>query len=278
VKVVSLIFVLLAFVIVTPAQSPVNPPPSGEYPAHVPSSENERDWYSEMVKRSQNPSSRQALAKEDRVLKKGLLAPTAQDRTDNQDLLNQKDTGLIRLLPREVYDWRTYHTAKKLDMIGGGSYYSFLFLTHAFSEISDLQLDRNSLSVGFVGFEYGFMADLGDTTLESASQHSVALFMSSYEPPRTEPEAHCERLRFRKGVAVEQSLLKSTLPVRLNATYLLRSIHYGAPDALIAFRISRQDTDGSLIIPWKLLRVFSPRALDNRFVVRVNPTTKCSPD
>jgi hypothetical protein len=43
--------------------------------------------------------------KEDRILKKGLLAPTENDRNSFSDFLRDRHTGLIRLMPRESYDW-----------------------------------------------------------------------------------------------------------------------------------------------------------------------------
>lgn len=66
----------------------------------------------------------QGPKRENRVIKSGLLAPSAQDRTDHRDFLTQRDTGLIRLLPREVFGWRVYKTPVKLHLRGGGAYYS----------------------------------------------------------------------------------------------------------------------------------------------------------
>jgi hypothetical protein len=45
-----------------------------------------------------------------------------------------------------------------------------------------------------------------------------------------------------------------TVPVKENSTYLLRSIGYRSSDVLVAFRLVRQDLDGSVIIAWKLLK------------------------
>jgi len=42
----------------------------------------------------------------------------------------------------------------------------------------------------------------------------------------------------------------------VNTTYLLRSIDYGTSDVLVAFRVFRKDSDGGLIIAWKLLNKF----------------------
>jgi hypothetical protein len=36
----------------------------------------------------------------------------------------------------------------------------------------------------------------------------------------------------------------------------LRSINYSDSDVLVAFRVLRKDTDGSLIIAWKMLKEY----------------------
>src|SRR5690349_19237248 len=64
------------------------------------------------------------------VLENKLLAPSADDKAAFADLLKQENTGLIRLLPREKYD----ETPNKMTLTvrGGGAFYSFDRLTHAY--------------------------------------------------------------------------------------------------------------------------------------------------
>jgi hypothetical protein len=78
--------------------------------------------------------------------------------------------------------------------------------------------------------------------------------MAEYATPTSEPEARSEARRFGQGVTVGGLLYKQRLPVKANTTYLLRSINYVASDVLVAFRVVRQDSDGSIIIVWKLLK------------------------
>ena len=47
---------------------------------------------------------------------------------------------------------------------------------------------------------------------------------------------------------------KRNVPVKEGATYLLRSINYGKSDVLVGLHVLRKDTDGSVIIAWKLLK------------------------
>ena len=64
-------------------------------------------------------------------------------------------------------------------------------------------------------------------------------------------------MRFNDGMKVQGALYRSQLPLEINATYLLRSMIFGSSDVLVAFRIVRQDPDGSAIILWKRLKQYS---------------------
>lgn len=251
------------------AQAKMQPPPFGE--AHV----GGYDPIKEDFERGRiPPEPRYGPAKEKRVLTKGLLAPSADDRFEHEAFLKQPDTGLIKLLPREIFDWRTYHTEKRLAIRGGGAYYSFFNLTHEYGYGSDLELDHNMFLVGFAGADFGMMVNLGDVPLSDVSaKDSRAAFLATYRPPLYEPEARCEFKRFREGVVVDEKLYKRSLPVRVNSTYLLRSINYGRSDVLIGFRVARQEPDGSVIIAWKKLKEW--RRPDIGRVLYVNPVNKC---
>jgi hypothetical protein len=200
---------------------------------------------------------RRDVAREDRVLKNGLLAPSAQDRLTYESFLRERKTGLIRLMPRESYDWETYHAKKRIPIRGGGAYYSFANLTHAYGYGNDLALERNVLSVGFGGADYGMLTNLGDRPLEGITLDNPGLrFIAQYKPPAREQSARFEYRRFQSGVTMDGVLYRSRLPLEIGATYLLRSIVYRESDVLVAFRTVREDADGSVIIAWKLLRKY----------------------
>lgn len=222
------------------------------------------------------------VSREDRVLKKGLLAPTAQDRTDHSAFLKQSNTGLIRLLPYQRNNERLVR--------GGGAYYSFHYISHQYGRGSDIELMRpviitsgsvsrrvlegihDMLSVGFAGADYGMLTNLGNVPLdEITAKDPRAHFLANYRPPRGQPEARCEARRFVIGETIDGLLYKKNLPVQLGDTYLLRSINYNESDVLVALRVARRDDDGSVIIAWKLLKDFRPRELEN-----VNVKSKCS--
>jgi hypothetical protein len=161
-------------------------------------------------------------------------------------------------MPREVYDWETYRTAKQVNIRGGGSYYSFAHLTHAYGFGSDLGLERDTLRVGFAGADYGILTNIGETPLADVTRNDPRIrFMVDYKAPPQESAARSEYRRFQKGFAVDGARYTSSLPVSVNTTYILRSINYSQSDVLVAFRVVRKDSDGSIIILWRLLGHYS---------------------
>lgn len=186
------------------------------------------------------------------ALEKKFLAPSEEDRAAFADFLGQPDTGLIRLLPREVFD-----KDSKLTIRGGGAYYSFIRLTHAYGYGSDIELQQGRLSVGFAGADYGMLVRVGDGPLEAISlDHPAVRFLSAYTAATEEPQARLEQRRFGAGTTIDGLLVKESLPVEINATYVLRSINYSESDVLVAFKVIGKDPDGSVTLLWKLLKKY----------------------
>lgn len=156
--------------------------------------------------------------------------------------------GAARLLPRGRYDGFT-------SLRGGGAYYSFVLKTNEYGYGSDLELSNGQLSVGFAGSDFGFLSDLGNIEIETAHKHSSVETFADYQPPKRDAEAREEKRRFREGV-MASVLKKSMLPVNVGNVYLLRSINYRTSDILVAFRIEREDADGSIVIFWKAIKKF----------------------
>lgn len=199
-----------------------------------------------------------------RIVEKQFLAPSDDDRATFSEFLKQPDRGLIRLLPREDFDGFR-DKPSPLTIRGGGAYYSFVRLTHEYGYGSDIELSRGELSVGFAGFDYGAIALIGDVPLEEVtSELPAAAFLINYTPPSSEPAAREEGRSFWPGKALDGLTYSRRLPVKVNGTYLLRSISYENSDVLVALRVVRKDTDGSLIIAWKMLEKFpTPKVARN---------------
>ena len=261
-----------------PAQEPGPPPPSAaSFPnidrVPLPSTGNPPGWVA-------------APKRESRVIKKGILAPAESDVTAHQFLLSQKKTGIMRLLPRDIYDSQRFNVAKRVDLRGGGAYYSFHYLSHEYGYGSDISYEHGYLIAGgFAGADYGFLTDLGDTPLEPiVATDPRAAFSFNYTAPRKEYEARIEQRKFRfvfahngdtGGVTVDGVLYRKNLPMKVNHTYLLRSISYDKSDLLVALRVVSISDDGGLTIAWKILKEFTPTKLLR--VVHVRDLSNCAP-
>lgn len=203
--------------------------------------------------------------REPRVVKKGILAPLESDVAQHQFLLSKNNTGLMRLLPREHFDWEVYKVRKQAEMRGGGSYFSFHYRSHQYGYGSDLSYEQGFLKVGFAGADYGMLTDLGDTPLESISAEDPrANFLLNYKAARKEKDARLEFQKFNtirvphgmSGYIVDGVSYQRRVEAVEKHTYLLRSIVYGTSDLLVAFRVVRINDDGGLTIAWKTLKKY----------------------
>jgi hypothetical protein len=192
------------------------------------------------------------------ALEKSFLEPGEEDRIRYAEFLGQRDTGLIRLLPREKFDSEVYkNNQKTITMRGAGAYYSFTRKTQEYGYGSDISLDSGQLQTGFAGADYGMLTDLGDIPLESVGAETPAVaFFGAYQPPQQEQIARKEAMRISQGAELDGLPVKRSVPLKLNSTYLLRSINYSSSDVLVALKVVRIDSDGSATILWKLLKKY----------------------
>ncbi|HEV7891204.1 MAG TPA: hypothetical protein VGP08_11210 [Pyrinomonadaceae bacterium] len=201
--------------------------------------------------RSQAAAEIESLRAQITAREAALFSISKEDTTAHALFLAQPGTGLVRLLPREKWDG-------KLSVHGGGAYYSFTRRTHEYGHGSDISLEQNYLGVGFAGADFGFMLNLGDVPLEMLSLDAEALrFPSSFKTPTLEADARATHLSFYEpGRSEGEFVYKSRLPVSVGSTYVLRSINYDDWDVLVAFRVIKKDSDGSIVLLWKMLEEF----------------------
>ena len=186
---------------------------------------------------------------ESRVIKSGILAPATEDIESHKQFLSQKNTGLIRLLPRGAYNIR---------IRGGGGYYSFSALSHDYNAGSDIELSIGLLSSGFAGADYGILTNVGDATLDELTLDDTRVtYLAGYKPPSREADARAEFRRSTQGFTNNGQLYARMALAEVDSSYLLRSILYEKSDVLVAFRVVRIDEDNSVTIAWKLLTKFS---------------------
>jgi hypothetical protein len=186
------------------------------------------------------------------------LSPSAEDRALFAEFLLQRDTGLARILPREKY-------REKLTLREGGAYYSFTRMSNSYDRDPQIVLEQDTLRTGFGGADFGFIASLGDIPIESVGlDHPGVQYLAAFATPSIEADARDLYRRTGTGFTNAGYVYKSSLPSMAGRTYILRSISYSRFDVLVAFRVVRQDPDGSLIIAWKKLKEFSTPILDRR--------------
>ena len=190
------------------------------------------------------------------TIEKKLVLPADSDRQAFAEFLQQPDTGLVRLLPSEVYN-ATESSKGLLAINGGGAFYSFVRLTHDYGQGSDILLSRGYLSVGFAGTNYGILAQVGNVDLNEISvEHPGALFLANYQAPTEASVAGQEKSRFGSGITVDGINYSRRVKAEVGMSYVLRSIDFGVSDWLVALKVVRRDSDGSLIIAWKVLKKF----------------------
>ncbi|MFY9572584.1 MAG: hypothetical protein WAV20_14385 [Blastocatellia bacterium] len=178
------------------------------------------------------------------------LAPSSKDRARYADFLTQPDTGLIHLLPREIFQ-------DKLTIAGGGAYYSFASQSHEYGLGSDIQLEQGRFKAGFSGSDFGFLTRLGKVAIEDITlDQPGAQFLSTFAAPTRERDARDQQTRAAAGFDVNGFTYISRDKVKRKTSYLLRSVVYGFSDLLVVFRIVTQDDDGSVVIVWKILKKF----------------------
>jgi hypothetical protein len=140
---------------------------------------------------------------------------------------------------------------------GGGAYYSFTKLNHVPNLWADLRFTDGKLEVAFGMEVVGALTMLGDVPLDSLTTESEGVsLLAKYEPPSEVKRAKREHERFKGGVALDHLLFKTAFQVQKNMTYALRSIAYNRSDLLVAFRVLRQEEDGSVLLLWKRIEKF----------------------
>jgi hypothetical protein len=179
-----------------------------------------------------------------RALEKDFLAPDASDLKQAQ-----KDFGVFRLLPRERFK-------NRFNVLGNGAYYSFSSLSHDYREKPQIGLQNDFLEVGFAGADYGLMRDLGEVPLNNITPEIEAVrYLLYYRPPTTETEVRQEQ-RAAASFGINGIYYSNRVPAVVGRTYVLRAISFDKSDILVALKIHRKDSDGSLIIFWKYIEQF----------------------
>jgi hypothetical protein len=189
-----------------------------------------------------------------------LLKPTRAERATHEQFLKQPHVGLVRLLPDSkvvTIDELDKGKSNKFRLAVGGAFYSFTRLNHS-PWRADLKLKDGDLEVAFGPDVIGAITTLGDVPIDSVTLNSPGVStLATYAPPLERKRAQGEYEGFKAGLTLAGYTFQTRLPVRENTTYALRSIAYGQSDLLVAIRVVKQNSDGSVLLLWKRIDKFS---------------------
>lgn len=187
----------------------------------------------------------------DRVVE-DLLSPSPTDIKQAES----DGVKVFRLMPREVYG-RQIAVPQE-----GGACYSFTTGSHDYQKIAQIMLEQNYLSAGFAGADYGLMGDLGNIPLSDAIVETPEVaFLLKYKAPINILDARVEQRKAHQ-YETDAFTLRNRFPVSIGHAFVLRAISFRDADILVAFKVMRKDTDGSLIIFWKKIADFDKPQLD----------------
>lgn len=199
------------------------------------------------------------------------LYPSADERERFAAFLRQPRSGLVRLIQSGDCedDPRVLQVGSCRDAIppvpGGGTFYSFTRSRHELRRLSDIWLEGDVFRVGFAGSVLGVMTMLGDVPLEGLSPESSGVnYLLRLMPPVSLAEARNQYRRNISGFRVSGHRYGVTAPVRMGATYVLRSTtykfgdeldrHRKLEDVLVTFRVVGITAAGSVTLLWKEIR------------------------
>ena len=218
--------------------------------------------------------------------KKELLAiePSQDDKKKHSVFLKSKHAGILRLVPDAGCASSTKvlvvsPECQKYSMPGGGSSFSFRTENYRIPRLADLTFTGKSLIAKGVLLEAIFVS-LGDRPLGQISLKTDAVgFLRSMKPSETVEEAYDFAQELSEGTTRDGFVYGRGVLAKENTSFALRSIAFRGKwlnaaggvtynelefdkrrDVIVAFRIVRKDSDGSLIILWKRLQnIRSPK-------------------
>lgn len=113
----------------------------------------------------------------------------------------------------------------------------------------------------------GIISEIGEVNLERLELSAKEFdFLNKFKIKTSEAETRQQNQNLRKGIRADNFIYSNSAPVKLNSTYVLRSIDYSSEkkarsgkadksaDMLIALKVVGLENDGSVIILWKELK------------------------
>ena len=221
---------------------------------------------------------------EQRAAIKEILTPNPEDLNKYKEFLQKSGTGIFRLFP----DFDCIPEKKLIrvdgdcaDLIPNTWFYSFRRKNYSDADYFDILFrDGNLISEGYL--TQGILVRLGDVPIETVLLGSSGVkFLSDFIPETEIEKAKSRFAQISKGLQADGYRYASRIKAEENTTYALRVVAYRNEnktvnrllanatandrkfinlnyadkriDLIVAFRIIRQDKNGSLSILWKIL-------------------------
>jgi hypothetical protein len=210
------------------------------------------------------------------------ISPNVEDTQKYAEFLRQSDTGLIKLAVDAGCSENTKIVVatpecSKYTMPGAGSSYSFRTENYRLRRLADILYTENSFQLAGV-LLHGIFVKIGDVPLEKVDLQTKGLkFLVDFQPDTDYDKLGEFDKRFSEGVFTDGFQYRRSLWAVQNTTYILRSIAYNGvsprnaegisynefefdkrKDIIVAFRVIRKDSDGSITILWKKLSEKKP--------------------
>lgn len=205
------------------------------------------------------------------------ISPNPEDTEKYTDFLRQPDTGLIKLAVDSGCEENMRIVVAtpeclKYTMPGAGSSYSFRTENYRLQRLADIIYTDNSFQSAGV-LLHGIFVKIGDVPLEKVNLQTKGLkFLVDFEPETNNDKKREFDKRISEGFLIDGFQYRRGLSAVENTTYALRSIAYNGlyaraaqgisynelnldkrRDIIVAFRVVRKDSDGSVTILWKKL-------------------------
>jgi hypothetical protein len=217
-----------------------------------------------------------------------LLAVEAEILQKHEAFLRQPKTGLCKLLnfKSELIDAKELQEQPAFPPLrGAGTYFSFVKQSHAADEWAQLRIYKGAFLPGYSVFKRGannprsntnafnitsgyaltVFTPLGDVPLEQVTDETPAVaLLNQYTPPTQMADFARETEKFLQGIQVSGTAFSTGVLTRVDQTYAMRSVLYKKADIVIAFRVVREATDGSLYLLWKEIKNFPVPKLEGK--------------
>jgi hypothetical protein len=207
---------------------------------------------------------------------------SAPDEYKNRfaEFLKGKNTGIVRLFPDKdcgkglIVDIKELERcAETPELKGAGSlftvrlmntpnYFPPSMILH-YLESSDVHFVENKFVVGNKTIQ-DIISDIGEVDLDDIANSDSLKFLTELKPSKTTQQLQAQNQIFEKGMKSNGYFYSNSVPVKLNSTYVLRSISYYPryqefksfwnTDLLLAFKVVGQEKNGSVIVLWKKLK------------------------